>query len=356
MNENTFFKLLKKYLTVIKYILSSSLATIIDNLSFILLMPYISNIWVLTYIGRFFAVIINFTINKKVVFKSGANVLPCFFKYVGLVIVSGGVSAYFVSVICSGIGQTSALVKMGVELGLFFINYFVQKKFIFNGGNTASGTGYKESASTDWTEYYLKPKSKFSTITQKFTLKKILFFIDKYMKYPAHVVELGGGNSCFARDIIKKSKVPINSYSIIDNCDIAIKKFQDMQLKGQAYKLDLTCENVEHQVDKKYDFVYSIGVIEHFNKEDMEQVIKAHFNLCSKDGIVLISVPTPTLQYRFWRRCMELVHKWYFPDELPLKFEDIRECIEKYGMIQEKVINYRLPLTQLIVVAVNKMQ
>ena len=87
-------------------------------------------------------------------------------------------------------------------------------------------------------------------------MKKILFFIDKYIKHPAHVVELGGGNSCFARDIIKKSKVPIKSYSIIDNCDIAIKKFQDMQLKGQAYKLDLTCENIEHQVDKKYDFVY----------------------------------------------------------------------------------------------------
>lgn len=45
---------------------------------------------------------------------------------------------------------------------------------------------------TDWSAYYLKPKSKFSTFTQKFTLKRILYYMEKYIDGQCDIMELGG--------------------------------------------------------------------------------------------------------------------------------------------------------------------
>lgn len=54
---------------------------------------------------------------------------------------------------------------------------------------------------------------------------------------------------------------------------------------GEFYCLDFHKENIEG----KFDCVYSLGFIEHFN--DWESVFKKHFDLLSKDGILIIEAP-----------------------------------------------------------------
>lgn len=203
---------------------------------------------------------------------------------------------------------------------------------------------------TDWTAYYSKPKSGFSTFTQKFTLQKLLYYIEKYISNSADIMEFGGGNSCFAESLIKLCKIPVKSYSIIDNCEVAVDKFKQMNLPGEAYLSDITSKESIEAIEKRYDVVYSIGLIEHFRGKDIEQIIKAHFSLCKENGMVLISVPTPTFQYRVVRSLMEKIGAWGFPDEKPIKFEEIKECFSGVNIV-DKTINYKLPLTQLMIVA-----
>ncbi|MCH5279923.1 MAG: methyltransferase domain-containing protein [Lachnospiraceae bacterium] len=212
-----------------------------------------------------------------------------------------------------------------------------------------------EDKSTNWTEYYSKPKSKFSAATQKITLKKLIYYIERYAADKLDIMELGGGNSCFAKGLLTGcSKVSINSYSIIDSCEIAVRQFREMKLSGNAYLADLTSDTALAEIEKKFDLVYSVGLIEHFRGNDIDKIIAAHFQLCEDGGIVLISVPTPTLQYLLIRKGMELLGAWGFPDEKALKYEDIGAAIERYGELLDTKINRRLPLTQLMIVARKK--
>ena len=203
---------------------------------------------------------------------------------------------------------------------------------------------------TDWTTYYSKPKSKFSTVTQKITLSKLAAYMKKYADGEIDIIELGGGNSCFAQELTERLNVI--SYSIVDNCEIAVEKFKQMNLPGCAYQADLTAGNIGVEIEKRFDVVYSVGLIEHFRGKDIEKVIASHFRLCKPGGIVLISVPTPTLQYRFIRKMMEVFRVWGFPDERPLRYNEISNIIERYGKVHEYRINRKLPLTQLMVITI----
>lgn len=204
--------------------------------------------------------------------------------------------------------------------------------------------------STDWTEYYNKKKNIASSLTQKITLKKILYYMDKYCACDGiELLELGGGNSCFATQICNAEKV--NKYDIIDNNELAVKLFNDKSLETSihiGYQIDLLKD--DDSISQKYDFVYSVGLIEHFRSSNIDKVIEKHFDFCKQDGIVLISFPTPTRKYKAIRRIMELFGIWQFWDECPLRLEDVME-IAKHGKILSTEINKKLPLSQMIVVA-----
>lgn len=209
-----------------------------------------------------------------------------------------------------------------------------------------------KSTKTDWTSYYQGRKSFFSSFTQKYTLEKILDYFSRLTGQDPgdgkarRVMELGGGNSCFAGDFCCRERVAC--YDIVDNNALAVELFSKQDLATDSHtgwKADLT-KNIP--IEDKYDFVYSIGLIEHFTPTEREKVIDNHFRYCRQGGYVLVSFPTPTRKYRFWRRVMELLHVWRFWDETPLGYEDVEKSFEKHGMIVKKELNNKLFLTQMI--------
>ena len=206
---------------------------------------------------------------------------------------------------------------------------------------------------TDWTEYYSGKKSFFSSFTQKYTMDKILSFYDQAISDAKnrHVMELGGGNSCFAESFCAARN--IEQYDIADNNELAVELFEKKKLGRTAHAgflLDLK-EEPRQNLDGEgsYDFVYSIGLIEHFSPRDREQVLKNHFLLCKEGGYILISFPTPTKKYIFWRRMMEFFHVWKFWDETPLRYENVSRILEKYGSVLSIELNKKLFLTQMLV-------
>ncbi len=201
---------------------------------------------------------------------------------------------------------------------------------------------------TDWDIYYSNPKSWFSNQTQKITIKLLGKIIRENISQPLRIVECGGGNSCFAKDFRKMLNV--KEYDIIDNCETALAKTDMNQYVDNAYKIDLTdSSGVKDDTKEKYNLVYSVGLVEHFSDNDRAIVIKQHFDLCEKNGFVLITAPTPTLKYRFIRRMMEIFGLWQFWDEKPIEKRILENELKEYGTIVFSDINKKLPLSQVVV-------
>ena len=297
VNHKTHFDPLRDsamiYKEIFSYLISSIFSVFIDFCIFSLCIYLGINLWGSTAFGRLSATFMNFKINRNIVFKSKGDLVPQFLKYIGLVIISGTVSAVSVFTLLHIWPDKTILLKAIMEGCLFFMNYYVQQTIVFSKKKTHikknmfSGESMK---ATDWSAYYKQKRNWFSTYTQRFTLEKILKAINDYVDDKdgngIKIIELGGGNSCFAKNICETQKV--NTYNIIDNNDLAVKLFNKQKIASMlhsGFKLDLLLkEGVESYSFHKYDFVFSIGLIEHFCGKDIETIIHQHFEYCKPGG------------------------------------------------------------------------
>ncbi len=124
---------LRIYRTIFKYIFSSLLAAVIDFALFGILIDHRIDILPATYMARLCSMLVNFAINKRVVFKAGGDVKRQFAKYVILVVISGTLSGLIVAAATKYLAPLPILYKALAETLLYFINYYVQQTYIFTG-------------------------------------------------------------------------------------------------------------------------------------------------------------------------------------------------------------------------------
>lgn len=133
-NESSHFNPLRDslriYMVIVKYMCSSLLSVAMDYAVFFLLACYSEHIFLLTYAGRVCSSVLNFLLNKKIVFGAEGKMLTQALMYFLLVFLSGTISAAAVSALYSVSGQLF-LSKVIVETILFFFNFYVQKNMIF---------------------------------------------------------------------------------------------------------------------------------------------------------------------------------------------------------------------------------
>ena len=98
--------------------------------------------------------------------------------------------------------------------------------------------------------------------------------------------------------------------------------------------------------EAEFDFVFSIGLIEHFGEEGTKRALESHFRLCKTGGHVLVSFPTPTVPYRLIRGLATLTGTWKFPDERPLHFEEVLNVALRHGALRHRSILWGIGLTQ----------
>lgn len=346
------------YKVILSYSLTSVLTTVVDFIVFAIANGVGASIAFSTALARLIAAVLNFSLNRNVVFKSKGNPRIQVIQYGLLVAFSGFISANLITLISHKVSIEIVGIKAVVETILFFFNYLVQRLFIFTNKHKYVSEDEIDRP-TDWTKYYEQKKSWFSTYTQKFTLREIIRAINQYVgDKDIDILELGGGNSCFAKNVCEN--VSVSNYDIVDNNELAVKLFerQNLNSKHKALLVDLLNGGDSEYKDfinggskrKQYDFVYSIGLIEHFRGGDIDTIIKRHFEFCKDGGVVFISFPTPTVKYRSIRFLMELVNAWQFWDEKPLKFDQVKRAFEKDRIVLEQFINRKLPLTQMVVV------
>ena len=120
-------------LTPVKYVFSSGISFVVDQLLFNLLMFILKdNIFIIIskLIARAISSLLNFLLNSKVVFKNkGKNAI---IKYYLLVVVQALVSSFSIYVLKLILKNIQVgLISIVVDIVIFIVNYFVQKEWIF---------------------------------------------------------------------------------------------------------------------------------------------------------------------------------------------------------------------------------
>ena len=135
-NESSHFNPIRDsiriYSIILKYSFASLFSALIDYIIFIIAHACGAKIMFATYIARACSCLINFTLNKNVVFKGKGNSGVQLAKYLTLVVISGTISGWAVSII-SGLFPFVApvIIKVPVEIILYLFNYTVQRTMIF---------------------------------------------------------------------------------------------------------------------------------------------------------------------------------------------------------------------------------
>ncbi len=122
---------MKIYSVILKYSLSSIVSVAIDYLVFSYL--YSNGLFLLaaTYIARICSALVNFRINRNIVFKYKGNLGIQLVKYFLLVLLSGTLSGISISLLKQLLGLPAVAIKAVVELVLYFINFYVQRIWVF---------------------------------------------------------------------------------------------------------------------------------------------------------------------------------------------------------------------------------
>lgn len=137
---NKILELIKKSSVFIKYIVSAGISFALDLSLFTVFSVLLkgnkvsSHILIATVLARIISSLINYLLNRNSVFKKNEKVMDAttLVKYYLLVVIQMFVSATLVSLIYDATEIYETIIKIPIEIVLFMVNYFVQKKFIFN--------------------------------------------------------------------------------------------------------------------------------------------------------------------------------------------------------------------------------
>ena len=90
-----------------------------------------ASLFISTYSARAVSSVLNYILNKKLVFRNNDSVMTTAFKYFMLAVAVILVGSGILYVLDIKLGMNLAVAKPIVDTALYFVNYFIQKKFIF---------------------------------------------------------------------------------------------------------------------------------------------------------------------------------------------------------------------------------
>ena len=136
---NPFKDSLKIYMCIFKFGMSSLLAAVIDYVLVLVfsaltrgLAPATSR--AVSVVGaRLISASVNFSINRKVVFKGNETLGRAIAKYAALALCILAVNYALMHLLTIGLGWPLALAKLVVEVLLFAVSFLVQGKFVYRG-------------------------------------------------------------------------------------------------------------------------------------------------------------------------------------------------------------------------------
>lgn len=197
---------------------------------------------------------------------------------------------------------------------------------------------------TDWTRYYQRPFVA-TSVTRQITTRRLIGQLARYNTTPApHIVEWGGGNSCFM-EAVYRTLMPVR-YTVCDTNALGLQLIRQRASQFPGLNAEQSDVLTPSAHALQADIVFSVGLIEHFDPAGTARAIDSHFACAKPGGLVVISFPTPTLLYRATRWCAERLQMWAFPDERPLQFAEVERSMAQWGKYLASDLIWPIVLTQ----------
>ncbi len=129
---NLIFDSAKIYFSLFRFLATSLIAALMDNLIFILLFSLGNSILASQVGGRGIVMVVNYMMVKKLVFHSGEKDRIAIPKYIMTVIILGTISYGLIIAASETLDIPVVLAKIIVETIVFISSFLIQRSFIFN--------------------------------------------------------------------------------------------------------------------------------------------------------------------------------------------------------------------------------
>jgi glycosyltransferase involved in cell wall biosynthesis len=118
---------------LLNYLLKTYVPALDQYLSFFFV-RFVARIGIAAAAARAVSATVNFMINKRLVFESQVRSGRAFLRYVCTVLLIIVLSSVIVSSLYIGLGLSENFTKIPVDIVLFCLSYFLQRKWVFGGG------------------------------------------------------------------------------------------------------------------------------------------------------------------------------------------------------------------------------
>ena len=339
------FDSMRIYFLLFRFSILSLLTAGLDNLVFALVVRATGSIGESMVTARLAAMIFNYSGARRVVFQSRQRQVVVLPKYVLLVVCNGLLSYVLIRFLQYTFGFHAIPAKLLAEGLLFIVSFTIQRDFVFTKREPVR-------TPTDWDQYHAKVPA-VARLTRRYTARVMLHAIRRYVAPSAPgeqlaVVEIGGGNSCFLDSIT--AAMPCRSYDVVDPSPYGLSLLAKRVGTNSVVRLHERSV-LEFAPEESADLVFSVGLVQYFDRATTLQAVRAHFDALRPGGIAILTFPTPTLLYRFSRGFLELIGKWRFHDERPLDPSEVREALGGSGEVLVQKTLWPLVLTQELIVA-----
>jgi putative flippase GtrA len=119
------------YFVMARYISTSLLTAVVDNLVFVVGYPLLHNVLVSIYLARLVAIVVNYFLLRKVVFYSSDKSTHTFPRYIAVVLISGLAASLLIDFFNTEFHTGVVLGKIIAELLLYLVNFAVLNKLVF---------------------------------------------------------------------------------------------------------------------------------------------------------------------------------------------------------------------------------
>lgn len=189
----------------------------------------------------------------------------------------------------------------------------------------------------DWIKIWdNKLLSLLDLILRPFFWRNYFKFLEKIkLSTKSDIIELGSGTG---KSSLKISKIYGSKVTMVDNCKFILNKSK-RYFKENGVKAKFILKDVfEISVKKKYDLVFSDGLIEHFTGSKRKKLFEIHKKLAKKNGYLLIFISHSSLLYWFIRKFLERLGFWKW-DETPFSREEVLKLCRKNNLKLIKISN-----------------
>lgn len=152
-------------------------------------------------------------------------------------------------------------------------------------------------------------------------------------------IELGSGRGDVSALLAKRGA----EVTLLDRSEAALRearwRFDRLNLDAR-YTSDDMLGNLASRAGS-FDLSLSLGVVEHFVRDDRTRVIEAHRRVLRPGGLAMISVPHAwCVPYRVWKAYLELRGWWPYGMELPYARRELRRRCLEAGFTQVELFSF----------------